>query len=369
MTTVAVLKETLGGEQRVALVPDSVQKLIKLGLRVVVEAGAGSASSIADADYERAGASITPSAAAAASGAQVVLKVQGPDEEEVGVLGAGTLLIGFLQPGRGSVLLERLAARRVDAMAMERVPRTTRAQAVDALSSQATVAGYKAVLLGASLCPRLLPMLTTAAGTLTPAKVLVLGAGVAGLQAVATARRLGAVVSAFDVRPAVREQVQSLGAKFVEMQGLGGAAEGAGGYAAELGEDQQRRVFEAIAGQLGDADLVITTAQIPGKPAPRLITLKMLRGMKRGAVVVDLAAESGGNCEGTTPGEAVREGGVTLLGPTNLAATVPLHASMMYSRNLVALLSLVVTGGTLKLDLADDIVAAMLVTSNGAVRL
>lgn len=367
-TTVAVLKETLAGEQRVALVPDSVQRLLKLGLRVTVEAGAGLSASIADADYERAGAAIAPSAAAAAASAQVVLKVQRPGEQEVGVLPAGSLLIGFLQPGQSAVLLERLAARRVDALAMERVPRSTRAQAVDALSSQATVAGYKAVLLGASLCPRLLPMLTTAAGTLTPAKVLVLGAGVAGLQAIATARRLGAVVSAFDVRPAVREQVQSLGARFVEMEGLGKEAEGAGGYAAQLGEEQQRRVFEAVAGQLGDSDLVITTAQIPGRPAPRLITLKMLRAMKRGAVVVDLAAESGGNCEGTTAGEAVREGGVTLLGPTNLAATVPLHASMMYSRNLVALLSLLVAGGELKLDLTDDIVAAMLVTFDGGVR-
>jgi len=366
-TTVAVLKELAGGEQRVALVPDSVQRLVKLGLGVRVEAGAGEASSIGDTDYERAGAVVVAGRALAVSGADVLLKVQGPSAEEIQGLPSGSLLIGFLQ-GRGSGSLEQLAARRVDAMAMERVPRTTRAQAVDALSSQATVAGYKAVLLGASMSPRLLPMLTTAAGTLTPAKVLVLGAGVAGLQAIATAKRLGAVVSAFDVRAAVREQVQSLGAKFVEMEGLGTAGDGAGGYAKALGEEQQRRVFDAVAGQLGDADLVITTAQIPGKPAPRLITSKMLARMKAGSVVVDLAAESGGNCEGTTAGEAVREAGVTLLGPTNLAATVPLHASMMYSRNLVALLSLITAGGALKLDLADDIVAAMLVTSNGAVR-
>ena len=368
MTTVAVLKETAQGEQRVAQVPESVQRLSKLGLRVQVERGAGEAANIDDAEYEKAGAMLAPSAEAALSGAQIVLKVQRPNDAESRLLPADSLLIGLLSPSPDSPLLARLAALRVDAMAMERVPRTTRAQAVDALSSQATVAGYKAVVLGASLCPRLLPMLTTAAGTLTPAKVLILGAGVAGLQAIATAKRLGAIVSAFDVRPAVREQVQSLGAKFVEVEGVGKAAEAAGGYAAQLGEDQQRRVFEAISGQLGDADLVVTTAQIPGKPAPRLITLKMLERMKRGAVVVDLAAETGGNCELTTPGEAVRHGGVTVLGPTNLAATVPLHASMMYARNLVALVSLVVKGGQLQLDLSDDIVASMLVTYQGNVR-
>jgi NAD(P) transhydrogenase subunit alpha len=368
MTTAAVLKETRAGEQRVAQVPDSVQRLVKLGLSVRVEAGAGEAASIADSDYERAGAMIAPNAEAALAGADVVLKVQRPNDAEILRLPVGSLLIALLQPNTSGEMLERLAARGVNAMALERVPRTTRGQAVDVLSSQATVAGYKAVLLGASMCPRLLPMLTTAAGTLTPSKVLVLGAGVAGLQAIATAKRLGAVVSAFDVRPAVREQVQSLGARFVEVDGVGKEAEGAGGYAAQLGEEQQRRVFEAIAGQLGDTDLVICTAQIPGKPAPLLITRKMLARMKRGAVLVDLAAESGGNCELTTAGEAVREAGVTILGPENLAASVPLHASMMYARNLVALLTLVVRERTLKLDLADDIVAAMLVTLNGAVR-
>jgi NAD(P) transhydrogenase subunit alpha len=251
---------------------------------------------------------------------------------------------------------------------MENVPRTTRAQALDALSSQATVAGYKAVLLGASLCPRLLPMLTTAAGTLTPAKVLVLGAGVAGLQAIATAKRLGAVVSAFDVRPAVREQVQSLGAQFIEAEALSDAAEAAGGYAARLSEAQQRRALDAIAAQLPSMDLVITTAQVRGAPAPRLISAKMLWRMKSGAVVVDLAADSGGNCELTTPGEAVREGGVTVVGPSNLAASVPLHASTMYAKNQLALLGLIAKDGVLALDLADDIVAAMLVVHGGTVR-
>jgi NAD(P) transhydrogenase subunit alpha len=368
VTTVAVLKETSRDEQRVAQVPDSVQRLVKLGLRVVVEAGAGDAAHIADAEYQKAGAVIARSAEAALEGAGVVLKVQRPSEAEARRLPRGSLLISFLQPQAGCPLLAALAAGGVDALAMENVPRTTRAQAVDALSSQATVAGYKAVLLGASMCPRLLPMLTTAAGTLTPSKVLILGAGVAGLQAIAPARRLGAVVSAFDVRASVREQVRSLGAQFVEMPALGKEGEGSGGYAAELSEERQRQVLETIGAELPNMDLVITTAMVRGAPAPRLITLKMLRQMKAGAVIVDLAAETGGNCELTTPGEAVREAGVTVLGPTNLASSVPLHASMMYGRNLVALLSLIVKDGSVRLDVTDDIVAAMLVTREGAVR-
>ncbi len=368
MTTVAVLKETAPGEQRVAQVPESVQRLIKLGLRVTVERGAGDAAHIDDSEFEKAGATVAPDARAALEGAGVVLKVQRPSESEVSLLPPDSLLISFLQPSPACPLLARLAAGRVDAMAMENVPRTTRAQAVDALSSQATVAGYKAVLLGASLCPRLLPMLTTAAGTLTPAKVLVLGAGVAGLQAIATAKRLGAVVSGFDVRATVREQVQSLGAQFVELPALGKDAEAAGGYAAQLSEERQRQVLETLSAQLPQMDLVITTAMVRGAAAPRLITLKMLRRMKPGAVIVDLAAESGGNCELTTPGEAVRDSGVTVVGPTNLAASVPLHASMMYARNLVALLTLLVRDGAVQLDLADDIVAALLVSFKGAVR-
>ncbi len=368
MTRVAVLKETAPGELRVAQVPDSVQKLIKLGLTVAIERGAGEAAGIDDAQFAKAGATLEPTAEATLAGAAVVLKVHRPSEDEVTKLPAGCLLVSFLQPASSAALFGSLAAAKVNAMAMEKVPRTTRAQSVDALSSQATVAGYKAVLLGASHCPRLFPMLTTAAGTLTPSKVFVLGAGVAGLQAIATAKRLGAVVSAFDVRPAVREQVMSLGAKFVEVEGVGKEAETAGGYATQLAEDQQRRVLEAVGKQLPDMDVVISTAQIPGKAAPRLITAKMAATMKRGSVIVDLAAESGGNCELTKAGETVVSGGVTVLGPTNLAATVPLHASMMYARNLLTLLTLLVKDGALKLDLADDIVAAMLVTFDGAVR-
>jgi NAD(P) transhydrogenase subunit alpha len=366
MMRVAVLKETVTGEHRVAQVPESVQKLLQLGVDVAVQSGAGDGASIDDAQFEKVGASIEPSAERTLEGASVVLKVQPPSEREAAQLPPGCLLISFLPPASSGTLLAQLASRRVDAMAMEKVPRTTRAQAVDALSSQATVAGYKAVLLAASHCPRVWPMLTTAAGTLTPSKVFVLGAGVAGLQAIATAKRLGAVVSAFDVRPAVKEQVQSLGAKFVEV-GVEGA-EAAGGYAAELGEDQEARVLAAIAQKLPEMDVVVTTAQIPGRAAPRLITAKMVHTMKRGAVIVDLAAESGGNCELTRLGETLVHAGVTVLGPQNLAASVPLHASMMYARNLLSLMGIIVKEGKLALDVTDDIVRAMLVTFDGTVR-
>jgi NAD(P) transhydrogenase subunit alpha len=369
MTRIAVLKETAAHEQRVAQVPGCVEKLIRLGLSVAVETGAGEAAGIGDAEFAQAGASIEESADATLAGSQVVLKVQPPSEREAERLPAGCLLISFLPPRASGPLLERLAARRVDAMAMERVPRTTRAQAVDALSSQATVAGYKAVLLGASHSPRLIPMLTTAAGTLTPSKVFVLGAGVAGLTAIATAKRLGAVVSAFDVRPTVKEQVLSLGARFVELEGVGARAESGGGYAAQLAPDQQARVLAVVGPELPEMDLVVTTAQVPGKSAPRLITGGMVQTMKRGAVIVDLAADTGGNCELTRPGETLLEHGVTVLGPRNLASSVPLHASMMYARNLLTLLGFLLRGSTLHLDLMDDIVAAMLVTHDGAVRL
>ena len=363
---VAVLRERAPGETRVAQVPETVKKLRELGFSVAIESGAGEAANIDDAQFTDAGAEVEPSAQATLAGAQVVLAVQRPSEALALQLPSGCLLVCFLQPARSSALFAQLAARKVNAMAMERVPRTTRAQAVDALSSQATVAGYKAALLGASCCPRLLPMLTTAAGTLTPSKVFVLGAGVAGLQAIATAKRLGAVVTAFDVRPAVKEQVMSLGAKFVEVDGA--LAEAVGGYAGELAEEQQRRVLAAVGKQLTQMDVVVCTAQIPGKDAPRLITAEMVRAMKRGAVIVDLAAETGGNCELTMPGETVRAFGVTVLGPLNLPATVPMHASMMYARNLLGLMRLLVRDGAFVLDLADDIVAAMLVTFDGAVR-
>lgn len=367
MIRVAVPKETAPGESRVAQVPDSIKRLAKLGCEVVVERGAGEAAGIDDAEFERAGATIAPSRAAALADARVVLSVQPPTSSEVAELPVGCLLVSFLPPARAAELVPALAARRVDALALERVPRTTRAQAVDALSSQATVAGYKAVLLGASQSLRLLPMLTTAAGTITPSKVFVLGAGVAGLMAIATARRLGAVVSAFDVRPAVKEQVQSLGATFVDIDGV--RAEASGGYAAELARDQEERVREVIERHLPDMDLVITTAQIPGKPAPRLIRAEALARMKRGAVIVDLAADSGGNCAATEAGRTVVAGGVTVMGPQNLAASVPQHASMMFARNVQTLLSFVVKDAAIHLDLSDDIVSAMLVTLDGSTRL
>jgi NAD(P) transhydrogenase subunit alpha len=273
--------------------------------------------------------------------------------------------VALLAPHLSARLLRRLAERGVHAMAMEKVPRTTRAQSMDALSSQATLAGYEAVLLGAAALPRILPMLTTAAGTLVPAKAFVIGAGVAGLQAIATARRLGAIVSAFDVRPVVKEQVQSLGATFVETDV---AAEGAGGYAKELGAREQDQVLATIGRHVRDMDLVISTAQIPGKTAPRLLTSDMLRAMRPGSVVVDLAAETGGNCEATRPGETVVEGSVTVIGPLNLPSAVPFHASQMYGRNVTTLLQHLWRDGRLQLDLADDIASAMLVVHDGKVR-
>jgi NAD(P) transhydrogenase subunit alpha len=358
---IAVLKERAPGEHRVALVPDSVARLVKAGFEVAVEEGAGVEATLPDALYTKAGATIAPSAAAAAQGADVVLKVQRPAADESSVIPDGATLIGLLQPATAKPLAESLAARRVTAMAMELVPRITRAQSMDALSSQATVAGYKAVLLGSAAMSRLLPMLTTAAGTIAPAKAFVLGAGVAGLQAIATARRLGAVVSAFDVRPAVREQVQSLGAAFIAADMVQAGAEGAGGYAKELAHDQHERELEAIHKHIKDMDLVITTAQIPGKPAPVLITRAMVHDMKPGAVIVDLAAETGGNCELTRAGETVNVNGVLVIGAVNLAATIPFHASQMYSKNLETLLKHLVSDGKLNIDPKDEITGAMIV--------
>lgn len=362
---VAVLKEVRDGETRVAQVPETVAKIVKAGVSVVVERGAGVRAAFDDAAYEKAGAKIVESASAALSQAQVVLKVQAPTDAEVAQLPAGALLISFV-PSSGR---EALAARKVNTLAMERVPRTTRGQAVDALSSQATVAGYKAVLMGASRLPRLLPMMTTAAGTLTPGKALILGAGVAGLQAIATAHRLGAVVSAFDVRATVKEQIQSLGAKFIEIDGVGNA-EAAGGYAKEVGQDEQARILSTLGKQVPLNDLVVTTAQIPGKQAPRLITADMVKAMRAGSVIVDLAADTGGNCELTRPGEdVVTDHGVTIIGQRNLAATMPMHASMMYAKNVLTLLQLCLTKeGALNLNLEDELVTAMLVTFDGAVR-
>jgi len=361
---IAVLREAAAGERRVALVPENVVRLLKAKHEVHLERGAGLAAGFTDAAYAAAGATLGE-AAAVVAGAEVVALVQRPSDAQADLLPAGTHVVALLAPYQSRPLLERLAGRGVNALAMERVPRTTRAQSMDALSSQATLAGYKAVLLGAAALPRILPMMTTAAGTLAPAKAFVIGAGVAGLQALATARRLGAVVSAFDVRPVVKEQVQSLGATFVEVPAV--AAEGSGGYAKELGQDEQARVLAAVGGHIKDMDLVVSTAAIPGKAAPRLITAEMVRSMRPGSVIVDLAAETGGNCELTRAGETVVEGGVSILGAVNLPATIPFHASQMYGRNVVTLLTTVWKDGALNME--DDIVKAMLVVNQGKVLL
>src|ERR687887_762593 len=329
---VGVPKESAPGERRVALVPDVVSSLVSGGFEVLVEAGAGDAASFPDAAYEEAGAGVGSDP----WGADAVVKVQAPSAEEAARLREGQILIGFLQPLTDREGIERLAGRGVTAFAMESIPRITRAQPMDALSSQATVSGYKATLLAAERLPKFFPMLMTAAGTVAPAKVLVLGAGVAGLQAIATARRLGAVVSAFDVRPVVKEQVESLGATFLELDVEG--AEGVGGYAVALAADQHEREQELIAHHVAESDAVITTALIPGRPAPLLVTADAAASMRPGSVIVDLAAEAGGNVELTQPEETVVEDGVTIIGETNLPATMPTHASQMYSRNVLTLL-------------------------------
>ena len=367
---VAVVKETRPGEHRVALVPQGVKSLAKSGLDVVVEAGAGHASFIPDEEYIAAGAKVAPNRTAALEDAGIVLGVSPPSlsaPDEASSLGQGTILVSFLNPFANLDLVRRLAAGGVTSIAMELVPRITRAQSMDALSSQATAAGYKAVLLAASHLPRFLPMFTTAAGTIRPGKALILGAGVAGLQAIATARRLGAVVEAFDVRPAVREQVESLGAKFLEAEQI--TAEGEGGYAKELSADQHKRELELIASAITSADVVISTAQIPGRKAPVLITEAMVRTMRPGAVIVDLAAETGGNCELTRAGENVQANGVNILGPLNIASTIPMHASQMYSKNVVTLLGeFVDKEGRVKLDFANDVVGPATLTHAGEIK-
>jgi NAD(P) transhydrogenase subunit alpha len=359
---VGVPKETAADERRVALVPDGVRRLVDAGVEVLVERGAGNEAAFLDSAYEEAGARIVDDVFA---DADLVAKVQRPSEEEVGRLRAGQTLIAFLQPLTSPELVRALAERRVTAFSMDSIPRITRAQPMDALSSQSTVSGYKGVLLAAANLGKFFPMLTTAAGTIAPARVLVLGAGVAGLQAIATARRLGAVVSAFDVRPVVKEQVESLGAAFLELDVEG--AEGVGGYAVALAEDQHEREQELIARHVAESDAVITTALIPGQPAPVLITEDAVRAMRPGSVIVDLAAEAGGNCGLTQPGETVVRDGVTIVGETNLPATMPIHASQMYSRNVWTLLDHLISQGELVLDFEDEITRETCVTHDGRV--
>ncbi|TMF64611.1 MAG: Re/Si-specific NAD(P)(+) transhydrogenase subunit alpha [Chloroflexi bacterium] len=359
---IGVPKETAPGERRVALVPETVSRLAKSGNTVVVERGAGEASSFPDRLYADAGATIGDPYAA-----ELVVKVQKPSDDELARLHEGTVLIAFLQPLTQHDLVRELARRRITALSMDAIPRITRAQPMDALSSQATVAGYKAVVVAAAALPKFFPMLTTAAGTIAPAKAFVIGAGVAGLQAIATARRLGAVVEAFDTRPIVKEQVQSLGAKFLEVD-LGETGEGTGGYAKELSEEAHRKEVELLAKAVKENDIVITTAAIPGRPAPKLITADMVRSMRPGSVIVDLAAETGGNCELTRPGEVSVVDGVRIDGTTNLPSTMPYHASQMYSRNVASLLGLMLAkDGTLNVDMNDDVVKGTVITKDGEV--
>ena len=353
---VGVPAESAPDEQRVALVPEVVARLVPGGFEVVVERGAGEAASFPDAAYEEAGARVGGDP----YDSDAVVKVQPPSADETGKLREGQVLIGFLQPLTDREGIERLAARGVTAFAMESIPRITRAQPMDALSSQATVSGYKATLLAAERLPKFFPMLMTAAGTVAPAKALVLGAGVAGLQAIATARRLGAVVTGFDVRPVVREQIESLGANWLDLGVVG--EETAGGYAQELSEEQQRQQQQELEARLPEFDVVITTALIPGRPAPRLIPAAAVEAMRPGSVIVDLAAETGGNCELTSPGEIVEREGVTIVGLTNLPSTMPYHASQLYARNVAALLQHLAPDGALALDWDDEITSGTCVT-------
>jgi NAD(P) transhydrogenase subunit alpha len=362
---ISVPTETAPHEQRVALAPDSVGRLTKqLKVEILVQRGAGLAAGFRDDAFEAAGATIVADAAAALRG-DVVAKVQPPNESEIAMMPAGTTLVSLMNPGRSAGLAESLASHGINSLALELVPRITRAQSMDVLSSQSTVTGYKGVLIGSAALPKFLPMLTTAAGNISPAKAFIIGAGVAGLQAIATARRLGAVVSAFDVRPAAREQVLSLGATFVANDLVTDSAQAAGGYARAQTEDEQTRTLAAIAAHIKDQDLVVTTAQIPGRKAPTLITGAMVATMKPGSVIVDLAAESGGNCELSEPGQTVSSNEVTIIAPVNVPSTVPFHASQMFGRNIFELLKHLVKDGALTLDPSDEITGAMLVTHEG----
>jgi proton-translocating NAD(P)+ transhydrogenase subunit alpha len=364
---VAVPKEIAPGERRVALTPDAAAALVKTRLEVLIEAGAGTGAFHADAAFEKAGARIVPDASTLYREADIVLKVQKPTLAEVDQLREGAVLVSFLQALTSLDLVQRLAARKITSFGMEGVPRISRAQKMDALSSQANIAGYKAVLIAAESSAKFFPMLMTAAGTVFAARVLVMGAGVAGLQAIATARRLGAQVWGYDVRAAVKEQVESLGAKFLQLEIGIADAEDKGGYAKALTADAARRQQELLAEKTKDFDVVITTALVPGRPAPRLVTKETVAGMRPGSVIVDLAAEAGGNCELTEPDKVVVKHGVTIHGPTNLPATMPVHASQLYARNVTELLGEFVKDGKLALDLEDEVVKGTCVTHGGAV--
>src|ERR687897_154212 len=359
---VSVPKEVAAGERRVALVPEVVERLVQSGVEVTVESGAGEAAHHPDAAYEAAGARTGDGLSG-----DVVAKVAPPTAEEIGRLGQGSVLIGFLAPLTAADTVRGLADAGVTSFAMEAIPRISRAQSMDALSSQATVTGYRAALIAAQELPRFFPMLTTAAGTVRPARVLVLGAGVAGLQAIATSRRLGAIVQAFDVRSAVKEQIESLGARFLELDMGLEDAEAAGGYARQLTEEEQGRQRDLLAVEIGKVDAVISTAAVPGRRAPLLVTAQAVRNMKPGSVVVDLAAETGGNCELTEPGQTVVKEDVTIAGPLGLASSMPDHASSLYARNVQSLLGLMVKDGELALDFEDEVIAGACITRDGEI--
>ena len=367
---IAVPRESAEGETRVALTPQIAGQLVADGIEVLVEAGAGEASSNLDGAYAEAGARIMPDAPSLYGEADLVLRVGRPSDEEVQMLRQGTVLIGTLGTLARPELAQKLAERGVTAISMDAIPRITRAQSMDTLSSQATVGGYKAVLIAAERLPKFMPLLTTAAGTVRPAKGIVMGAGVAGLMAIGTARRLGAVVEATDVRPAVKEQVQSLGGTFLEVEMTDeekAKAETAGGYATEMSDDYKRRQAELIAERVKEADFVITTALIPGRPAPRLVTDEMVKSMKPGSVIVDMAAEMGGNVEGTEPGKEVVRHGVKIIGFTNLPATMPGSATQMYAKNVQTLVKHLVKDGRIDLDFADEITRGATITHDGKV--
>lgn len=352
---VGIVRERQAGERRVALTPDQVVRLKEWGFTVYVEAGAGAEAFFSDEQYREAGAQVLPTAQAVIEASDVILRLHSPPQAEVEAFPSGKTLIGLLQAWRHPEAMAALQEKKWTVFALERLPRITRAQSMDVLSSMAALSGYKAVLLAANHFVRVFPMLTTAAGTLVPARVLVIGAGVAGLQAIATARRLGAQVEGYDIRPAAKEQVESLGAKFLPLT-LNGSGEGIGGYARELTPEEQARQREALAQYVARADIVITTAAVPGRPAPKLITAAMRKAMRPGSVIVDLAAETGGNCEETSPGQTQVLDGVTLLVPINLPATLPVHASQMLARNLAEFLGLFrPSSGPLRVHTQDEI--------------
>jgi len=371
---IAVPREIAPGERRVALTPDVIPQLAGAGHTILVERGAGDPAGFQDESYRAAGAQLINDAPTLYAAAEMVLKIQRPafgaseKIDELALMNEGAVLIGLLQPGGDAEFFRRAAERRITAFSMELVPRTSRAQMMDALSSQSTVAGYKAVLLAANALQKFFPMLMTAAGTVRPAKVLVIGAGVAGLQAIATARRIGAVVEAFDTRPVVKEQVQSLGATFVEL-GVGSElAQDAGGYAKELPEEHIRREKQLIHDRAALADVIITTALVPGRRAPVLVTASAVAAMRPGSVIVDLAGEQGGNCELSVPGETVVRNRVTIIAPLHISSDLAFHASQMYAKNVSALVTLLAPKGTLDLNLKDDIIDAVCMTANGEIR-